>query len=166
MCSSDLPCPHGDVKCLLGDRMVMTSPSVVINNFISLAVNPFASSKQTLHISMHLHSQHTLFLSRGAQLFILSRASRERGLGDGVCERVATVHNTSPSSLGARTPRETLTTGQTNTHHCSSSFQVESPEEGTKKKQETLPKEQAKGLSRDHQQAASSLLQRVLTLQS
>ena len=29
-----VPCPHGDVKCLLGDRMVTTSPSVVMNNFL------------------------------------------------------------------------------------------------------------------------------------
>ena len=135
----------------------------------------FLSSKYICFLQanpVHQHAcicipQHTLFLSRGPRLVSLSRASRERGLGDSAYERVATVHNTSPSSLGARTPRETLTTGQTNTHHCSSSFQVESPEEGAKKKQETLLKEQAKGLSRDHQQAATTTpLQRVLTLQS
>ena len=28
-----VPCLHGDIKCLLGDRMVMTSPSVVMENF-------------------------------------------------------------------------------------------------------------------------------------
>ena len=94
-----IPCPHGDVKCLLGDRMATTSPSVVMDIFLNLVVKLVASSKQTLHLSMYAStSQHTFF-SRGARLLYLSRAPCARGLGDGACVWVATVHNTSPSPL-------------------------------------------------------------------
>ena len=107
-------------------------------------------------------------LSRGVQLFSLSRVSRERGLGDGACVRVATVHNTSPSLLApkllarcSRQNKQTRTTAQ-------AVFQAEPPlpREGARKKQEILPKEQAKGLSRDPLQTLTSPLQGVLILQS
>ena len=164
-----VPCPHGDVKCLLGDRMVMTSPSVVMNNFISLAVKPFASSKQTLHISMHASASPAYFvpLQRSASVFSLESFSRAGARRRCLCTgRYRTQHLA--KSLGAKTPRETLTTEQTDTHHCGGSFLAESPlpREGARKKQEILPKEQAKGLSRDPLQTSTSPPQGVLTLQS
>ena len=87
----------------------------------------YLSSKISCFLQANLAHQHACicipsilcFLSRGAQLFFLSRASRERGLGDGACVRVATVHNTSPSSLApkllarrSRQDKQTRTTTQ------------------------------------------------------
>ena len=82
-----VPSQDSDVKCLLGDRMVMIPPSVVMNNFNSLAVMSVAFSKQTLHISMHASAYPAYIVSspEARNYFFLSRASRERGLGDGAC---------------------------------------------------------------------------------
>ena len=58
-----VPSLDDDVKYLLGDRMVTTSPSVVMKNLSSLAVKLVASSKKILHISMHAFASPAYFVS-------------------------------------------------------------------------------------------------------
>ena len=91
--------------------------------------------------------------------FFLSRASRERGLGDGACVRVATVHNTSPSSLALNSSRDAHDrTNKCAPLHKQFAGKVFFPEGRSKGRSgEVLPEEQAKGLSRDPLRTPSSL---------
>ena len=162
-----VPCPHGDVKCLLGDRTVTTSPSVVMDNFLAVKLVAF-SSKPCTPACMHLHYSIHIFSPEARKCLLLSRASHERGLRDGACVWVATIHNTSPSLLALNSSRDAHDrTNKCAPLHKQLAGEVFSPEGRRKRRnKEALPEEQAKGLSRDPLQASMSPLQRVLTPQS
>ena len=118
---------------------------------------------------MHASASPAYFvpLQRSASVS-LSRAPRERGLGYGVCGRVATVHNTSPSSLGTGTPREMLTMRQADAQSFRWNLLEEARRRSREKSsrrnklrasQETLL-ERRRRPSKDHRQTAASLLQK------
>ena len=141
-----VPCQHGDVKCFLGDRGVTTSPSVVKE-----LSQKSPDSKLTFFPQTYLAHQHACIcilsifclLYKGARLFTLPRGSRERGLGDGACTRVATVYNTSPGLLALNSSRDTHGGANNRAPLHKLQLQMKNPSQGAawrKSKQESLKK--------------------------